>query len=142
MSNLYRLVYTSVRKPECTYEEIQNILDSCKKNNPGDNLTGVLLHSKNRFIQYLEGDKDKVRELFEKVKGDPRHTSVNERDFSPITERIFPSWNMGYKDADQLNFHTELSADDRSTLEKLITGQNDFTDRGLTVLKLFFELSK
>ncbi len=141
MNNLYRLVYTSVRKPECDDQEIQNILDACKRNNPDDNLTGVLLHSKNRFIQYIEGNKDTVRSLYNKVKGDARHTAVNERDFSSIQERVFPGWNMGYKDADSIEYHTTVSRKDRNQLDEIIEGKMDFKDRGITVLRLFYELS-
>jgi len=98
MSNLHRLIYTSFRKPECTDKEIENILAACKRNNPGHNITGVLIHSKKRFIQYLEGDGALIESLFEKIKLDPRHAAATLRNYEPISERIFPSWNMGYKD--------------------------------------------
>ena len=57
MSDLYRLVYTSFRKPKCDDGEIKNILDACKRNNPRRNITGILMHSDSRFIQYIEGSK-------------------------------------------------------------------------------------
>ncbi len=141
MSQLHRLVYTSVRK--CDDAEIEKILASCKKNNPGKGLTGVLLHSKNRFIQYLEGEKEEIQKLYDVVKVDPRHTSVNQRNFEPITKRVFPDWFMGYKDveSDEMKYHSNISEEDQKQLDDLIQGKNDFTDRGMTVLKLFFELS-
>ncbi|MFK7797596.1 MAG: BLUF domain-containing protein [Aureispira sp.] len=47
------LIYSSHRKANCTEEEIDHILQTCKKNNPEKNLTGILLHSKNYFLQYV-----------------------------------------------------------------------------------------
>ncbi len=61
--SLYQLVYTSVRKPGCDDYEIKKILESCKRNNPSKDITGVLLHSENHFIQYLEGSKDIINLL-------------------------------------------------------------------------------
>jgi hypothetical protein len=137
------LIYTSFRKPNCYESEIKKILEACQKNNPGHEITGILLHSKNRFIQYIEGEPDKLLSLYDKIKEDNRHTSVNQRSFMPIEKRLFPAWHMGYKDviSDQIGFHTAISEDDREIFESMITGKNEFNDHGLTVLKLFFEMA-
>ncbi|WP_425389556.1 BLUF domain-containing protein [Ekhidna sp.] len=141
MSSLYRLIYTSFRKPECDEEEIDNILSACKKNNPGRNVTGVLLHSDKRFIQYIEGEKDEVLDLYELIKDDPRHTSVNQRNFEPIANRIFPSWEMGYKDVDKIAFDTDASSINEKTFNRLIKGELDFDDNAMRILQLFFKMA-
>lgn len=96
MNHLYQLVYSSIRTPSCTEEQIQNILKSCERNNAGKNITGVLLHSENNFVQYLEGDKDIIK-LYDLIKDDTRHTRVVLLSYGPLKERVFPSWHMGYK---------------------------------------------
>ncbi len=142
MSSLYKLVYTSSRRPHCDEQEIQNILASCRKNNPGKDITGILIHSKNRFLQYLEGDKDEIMELFERIKQDKRHGGVNLRYYSPIDERIFPSWQMGYKNLDQqLDFHTKASSSDQEIFSQLIENTDYSEVEGLRILKLFFEMA-
>lgn len=141
MSTLHRLVYTSFRKPNCDEKEIEKILDSCKKNNPQRNITGILLHSDKRFIQYIEGTKDEVLALYELIKDDPRHTSVNQRNFEPIAERIFPSWEMGYKDVDKIEFNTEASDINQKTFNRLLKGELDFDDNALRILQLFFKMA-
>ena len=143
MKNLYRLVYTSYRKTSCTDEEVEAILDSCKRNNPNRDITGVLMHSEKRFLQYLEGDKDELQELYDIIKADPRHGGANQRDFSPIESRIFPSWHMGYKDlsANNLAFDTDISNEDKGIFESLIQGEDYPKDQGVRVLKTFFELA-
>ena len=143
MSSLYKLIYTSSRKPNCDATEIENILASCRRNNPSKNVTGVLLHSNHRFIQYLEGDKDRIMSLFEAIKKDERHGGVNLRYYSPIEERIFPSWQMGYKDVN-LNsavFQTSITKEDQAIFQKLIEDQDQSEVEGLRILKLFFEMA-
>lgn len=143
MSTLYKLVYTSSRKPNCDATEIENILASCRKNNPNKDITGVLLHSDHRFIQYLEGDKDEIMGLFENIKQDHRHGGVNLRYYSPIEERVFPSWQMGYKDINQNStvFQTKINSKDQSIFKQLIENENPSEVEGLRVLKLFFEMA-
>lgn len=142
MSSLYKLIYTSSRRPICDEQGIQDILRACKKNNPHKDITGILLHSKNRFLQYLEGDKDEIMELFERIKSDKRHGGVNMRYYTPIEERIFPSWQMGYKDLDQeLNFNTATSTADQAIFKNMIEDSAYSDVEGLRVLKLFFEMA-
>jgi len=141
MSDLYRLVYTSFRKSTCSEKEINNILASCKRNNPGRGVTGILLHSSSRFIQYIEGSKKDVEELYELIKQDDRHTSVNMRSFEPISGRIFPSWEMGYKDLEHesLELQTDALPEDKEKFEKLLDAELDFDNDGLRILQLFFK---
>lgn len=143
MKNLYRLVYTSVRGTSCDEKEIQQIVAACKRNNPGRDITGVLLYSNKRFIQYLEGSKEDVRELYELIKKDTRHSGVMERVFTPITERIFPSWNMGYKDVDagKMAYETSISPKDKVAFDAMIEGKSEYNDQAMRILKLFFEMA-
>lgn len=142
MSDLHRLVYTSFRKPICDDGEIKNILESCQRNNPKRAVTGILMHSDSRFIQYIEGEKDDLTELYELIEKDSRHGGVNLRNREPITERVFPSWEMGYKDLSQnLEFDTKVSRDDKAKFEKLLNGEMDLTDEGMKLIKLFFTMA-
>jgi len=143
MSNLYKLVYTSSRRPDCGEAEIARILAACRVNNPKRNITGILLHSKHRFLQYLEGDKDEIMRLFSYVKKDERHGGVNLRYYSPIKERIFPSWQMGYKDLNQNSvvFQTAINQKDQAIFKKLIEDEDQNEVEGVRVLKIFFEMA-
>lgn len=141
MSELHRLVYTSVQTRACTDEEIEKILAACKRNNPGRQITGILVHSDKRFLQYIEGEKDELSTLYDLIKEDPRHAGCNIRCFEPIAQRVFPSWEMGYKDINKdLQFSTQVSSLDRRKVEALISGEIDFSDQGLKLLKLFFKV--
>lgn len=141
MAQLSRLIYSSVRKPNCTDKEINNILESCRKNNPSLNITGVLLHSRDRFMQYLEGESGQIIKLYDHIKLDNRHKNVIMLGYSPISGRIFPSWHMGYKDVDTLSVQTEISSEDQQVFESLISGQQVQHDHGVEVLQKFFASS-
>ncbi|MFK7953488.1 MAG: BLUF domain-containing protein [Ekhidna sp.] len=141
MSALYRLIYTSFRKAECDEEEIEKILASCKKNNPKRNITGILLHADKRFIQYLEGSKKDVEELYQLIEKDNRHTSISRRNFELINERVFPSWEMGYKDMDNVVFNTDATKKDGEIFNKLITAELNFDDNAMRILQIFFKMN-
>ena len=140
--NLYQLVYTSARNAKCDENEITSIVAACQRNNPGKDITGVLLYSDNRFLQYLEGDVNEIRKLFELIQKDPRHSGVMERAFGPITERRFPSWHMGYKNVDkELAYHTNISKADQQVFAEMIEGKSDYSDRAYRDLSLFFKMA-
>lgn len=143
MEAVYRLVYTSARKKECDDSEIQKILDACKKNNPSKNITGLLIQTENRFLQVIEGKKDEVIGLSEKIKNDPRHGGVNIRFEKTVDKRLFPNWHMAFKDIsnEEIQFHSEISEEDKKTYQAMMNGDiSSYNDRGMNVLKTFVSM--
>lgn len=140
--NLYQLVYSSVRTPLCTQPEIEKILESCRRNNPKHEVTGVLLHSDNNFIQYLEGSKDIIR-LYDLIKTDPRHRSVVLLNYAPLQQRVFPAWHMGYKSLTRRNidFLTEGNENERNVFRSLIIGEKQTDASAINLLVKFFNKS-
>jgi len=130
---LSHLVYVSVRKEECTDEEIDKILAACKRNNPKLDITGVLLYSKTHFLQYLEGDYKEISGLYEKIKPDTRHKNVVLITTGPIEERTFPSWEMGSKeiDEDKVEFQTDLSKEEAQAFQDIIAGKDQEGNRSI-----------
>ena len=143
MKDLYRLVYTSSRRAVCTDEEIVKILESCKRHNPLRNITGILLHSDKRFLQYLEGEQEEVMKLYDLILTDERHGGVNKREFTKIEERLFPGWHMGFKNIDKntLEFNTSISSSDKEIFQNIIEGKSYSEEFGSRVMKTFFELA-
>ena len=71
MSDLSFLIYSSLRNNSCSDQEIKNILSSCEKNNPSLDITGVLVHSNNYFLQFLEGNENEIMGLLITLKKIP-----------------------------------------------------------------------
>lgn len=136
---LSHLVYLSSRKPNCTSEEIEKILHSCKKNNKDLDLTGVLLYSDKQFVQYLEGEYKEIFALYDKIKGDPRHDKIVLITSGPIENRAFPSWQMGSKkfDFQSIEFRTDMSPNEQADFKKILKGEEN--NNALTLVKKFFK---
>ncbi len=137
---LSHLVYVSNRKPNCTEEEIEKILESCKKNNPPLEITGVLLYSENKFIQLVEGEAKVIMDLYEKIKKDSRHTNPMMISYGPIKEKSFPSWHMGTKNISKnaVDYKTDITSEDKTVFSSILNGKEESGQRVLNLLKKFF----
>ena len=142
MEKLNYLIYSSERNTNCVDEEIQKILKSCEKNNPGKYVTGVLVHSKNYFLQFLEGDENEILNLFNLIKKDHRHSKVMLLNKGEIKERIFPAWHMGFKDVDKedMTLITEATQDENEVFNKLLKGGIIDDSKVLKILSRFYKL--
>ncbi len=142
MEKLNYLIYSSVRNASCTDQQIQNILKSCEKNNPGKSVTGVLVHSQNYFLQFLEGEENDLMNLFNLIKKDERHSKVILLNKGEIKERMFPAWHMGYKDADkdEMTLITDASSDENEVFNKLLKGGIIDDSKVLKMLSRFYKL--
>lgn len=95
-ASLWRLVYVSDAKPRITDDELNQILQSSRLNNFfTHDVTGMLMLAGGSFCQILEGTHENVTGVFERIKGDTRHSNVRLLELAEITERSFPNWTMG-----------------------------------------------
>ena len=137
---LSQLVYVSNRNQNCSQKEIDNILGSCEKNNPKLNITGVLLYSDKKFIQLVEGDAKVITNLYDKIKGDSRHSNTMMISFGPIKEKSFPSWNMASRSISGTNidYKSTMKGEDKMVFDKILNGESENSKRVLGILRKFF----
>jgi Sensors of blue-light using FAD len=100
---LVRLMYASRAVDTASEAEMALILQQSKKNNPGVGVTGVLCFSAGIFLQVLEGGRNAVSALYNKIAADPRHKDVVLLRYEEIDERSFGSWSMGQANLSRLN---------------------------------------
>ena len=100
---LVRLMYASRASQQVDQEELVAILRQSKTNNPPLGLTGVLCCSGDAFIQVLEGGRDAVNRLYNRIVADPRHRDVVLLSYEEIAERRFAGWAMGQVNLARLN---------------------------------------
>ncbi|MDX2162432.1 MAG: BLUF domain-containing protein [bacterium] len=100
---LHSLVYVSIESRPMTVDDIRNILDKARAFNTSQDITGMLLYRGGYFIQALEGEKERVQALFDKIARDDRHQNVLKVYNAAINERAFGSWSMGFKDLDGID---------------------------------------
>lgn len=120
MSELYHLIYTSKVVSEFRTEELEALVKQARFNNFIYQVTGLLVYGEQQFIQVLEGTKEHVEQIFEKILADKRHSSIHVVEQKNIAKRAFLNWNMGLTVFSQ---HPELA--DKLIEQKLI--ENKFT---------------
>lgn len=78
-------------------QELKTLLKQSRDWNAQHQLTGVLLYSEHNIMQVLEGPKDEVFYIFNKIEQDIRHRNVTRLADGEIQQRNFSQWSMGFK---------------------------------------------
>ena len=73
----HAICYVSNSKKELDYHQVRILLEVCREKNMKLGIKGVLLYSDGNFFQILEGEKDIVSNVFNKIEKDPRHYGLN-----------------------------------------------------------------
>lgn len=94
---MFQLVYVSQATTSLQLDEIENILEASRANNQVNQVTGMLMYKDRLFVQILEGDRDQVLSVYERVKNDTRHQGVHIIEELEVAERQFDQWIMGFK---------------------------------------------
>jgi uncharacterized membrane protein (DUF373 family) len=94
---MIQISYISFAKEAMSPQELLGLLRECRENNAGNGVTGMLLYANATFLQVLEGDERVVDDLFNKIRKDPRHTSLRMLHRMPIQSRQYSEWSMGFK---------------------------------------------
>ena len=100
VATLVRYFYISKAAKDLGTEGYQAILAKARQNNLILGITGLLVVKGSYFAQVLEGDREKVDPLFEKIKLDNRHTGVIKVREDETDVRLFPQWQMGFRHLD------------------------------------------
>jgi hypothetical protein len=114
---LVRLLYASRAAKPLTPDVIDDILTGSRKNNPAAGITGLLCHSGDIFMQVLEGGRDAVSGLYQRIASDPRHGDVILLHYEEITERRFAGWTMGQVNLSRVNPSILLKYSERPVLD-------------------------
>ena len=101
--SLIRLVYASEsRLVEANRQvELDRIIQSARRLNARNEITGFLLATTGAFAQVLEGDRATVAETYGRIVADSRHGAIRLLAEHPIGERRFPRWSMGLAERDE-----------------------------------------
>lgn len=92
---LYSLLYCSRATHRMSEDELPRIIGDAWRHNPALGITGLLVFGGGMFLQWLEGPREPVRGLLQRLRSDPRHDGVVElHAYSGATHRLYPSWSM------------------------------------------------
>ena len=93
---MIQLTYVSRAAIEITAIELLSILAASRSYNRDADITGMLVFGNGTFLQTLEGDRETVERLFEKIARDPRHADVNVLRRREIGARRYSEWSMAF----------------------------------------------
>ena len=104
--NLKSLTYTSFAGLDLQARDLEEIHRTARNANALEGITGLLIFNGTHFLQIVEGSRDAIEDLLERLRRDPRHSGLEVRDERKIQARSFPDWSMelvrvnaGYFDA-------------------------------------------
>ncbi|HKL38977.1 MAG TPA: BLUF domain-containing protein [Bacteroidales bacterium] len=97
MKDLIHIVYVSFSGKDLSEADLEELLKEVRSKNEKQQVTGLLLYNDGSFIQVIEGRQQTIRELYDRISGDHRHTNVVKLLEEPIKKRAFPDWSMGFR---------------------------------------------
>ena len=100
-SNDYFLVYTSGTDETLDVSELEDLVGKAQTFNDAHGITGMLVYSDDVFVQVLEGQREIISSLYERIEQDERHTSVTIIASGELATRRFSDWSMGFEYAVQ-----------------------------------------
>lgn len=114
---LVRCIYASRAAQSISPQFLDMILKQSWENNPTLGITGLLCFTSKVFVQALEGSREAVSHLYNKIARDERHNDITILLFEEIVERKFGSWTMGNINVDIANPALVLKYSDMAELD-------------------------
>jgi hypothetical protein len=92
---LYQTVYCSLASEGVDEHTVARIVEQAHAANPGLGITGMLVFGDGVFFQWIEGPRDHIVPLMDRIRADPRHRQVvTLSESEEVRERLFPDWDM------------------------------------------------
>lgn len=101
---MIHIVYMSRAVHPLSDQDLQALLEQCRRDNSQHNVTGVLFYSHGNIAQLIEGAPEILEPLFEKISRDGRHSNVVKLVSKPISVRSFPDWSMAFHPLEATGF--------------------------------------
>jgi len=86
-----RIVYTSKAIEGLEQKDVFGIIRTAHNRNSAFSLSGALIFIDGYFLQVLEGESFRLRERFQAIDRDERHTDVLVREHQEVPDRLFPN---------------------------------------------------
>ena len=100
MPTLYETLYTSTLAVTAQVTQVAGIVTGARAMSAALGITGLLVFDGMRFCQYIEGARNDVLTLMERIRADPRQTDVKVVHEGPVAERRFQRFATGYVGSD------------------------------------------
>lgn len=119
-NNLAYVSYCSQAQLPIEQAHLDRIIESSRRNNRRDDITGLLTYSGEVFVQFLEGPPEALRSLMNRLKTDPQHHSIIVLSQGSEHERVLPEWDMELVTREQAHRVLQDALGDADDYEKVI----------------------
>jgi hypothetical protein len=100
---LHEVLYVSTLSPDSAVKVVSQIAAKARLANQAAGITGLLVFDGMRFCQQIEGPRQPVLALIERIRVDPRHINVEILHHAPLAERRFRRFSLGYAAVDDVD---------------------------------------
>ena len=128
---MFSLIYRSVAEESFSNAEVYQMLSDARDFNAEHDITGCLLFHDRRFLQFLEGEKEKAQHLFSLIESETRHRNIEIIQTEEKTERLFNRWSMAFYDYGNLVLSAQIKLAQIDTFfedSKALTTQSSLTN--------------
>jgi hypothetical protein len=94
---MYYLIYNSYALPGFKEDELESMSKQGLEKNKEHCITGMLLYFNGKFLQLIEGEKQAVKQLYQNILNDERHTNILVLKEGTSNVPFFADWSMGYQ---------------------------------------------
>ncbi len=123
---LHQVIYCSRAAPGVEASAVDRIIETARRVNPAHGITGLLVFGSGMFFQWIEGPRDNVTLLMDRIRNDPRHEQVvTLSETEEVRERLFPDWDMELVTASDIR---------DVLLDALATAEDDRSTEALTLM--------
>jgi len=98
---LHALVYQSRAARPMDGSDLDALLLDARANNELANVTGALIYGNQQFLQYLEGTRADVEQIYARITRARQHHRLEILEQGRVEARHFQRWHMGFADAPQ-----------------------------------------
>jgi hypothetical protein len=93
---MLQIIYASAATQNLDTKTLAGLLQSARRRNAMDRITGYLLHDAGSFLQVIEGPDEAAAGLYARIVADPRHNRIRVLSTKPVSEREFGEWAMAF----------------------------------------------
>lgn len=98
---IHFLIYVSKTTRKMSPDELDALLRQSRAANRAAGISGCLVHQDGYFMQMLEGKREALMALSDKIKADTRHSDYHLVIEAPAARRVFLDWGMALRDLDR-----------------------------------------
>ena len=117
---LVQIFYSSRASDDLLPGDLEDILESARRNNERLGITGVLILSDGVFFQAIEGEEEVLDGLLAQILADPRHQDAKVFRREPIPKRNFGEWKMAYAAPTPEDFERWSGREGTTTISDLL----------------------